>query len=55
MPLIMGISDRVYCLEAGRVIAEGDPTTIRNDPRVIASYLGTSERAIQRSGVVPTS
>ena len=25
MPLIMSISDRVYCLEIGRVIAEGDP------------------------------
>ena len=52
MPLIMGISDRVYCLEAGQVIAEGPPAAIRDDPRVIASYLGTSERAIQRSGEV---
>ena len=41
MPLIMGISDRVYCLEAGHVIAEGPPAAIRDDPRVIASYLGT--------------
>jgi ABC-type branched-subunit amino acid transport system ATPase component/ABC-type branched-subunit amino acid transport system permease subunit len=51
MPLIMGISDRVYCLEAGSVIAEGAPGTVRNNPRVIASYLGTDERAINRSGV----
>ncbi len=50
MPFIMGISDRVYCLEAGRIIAEGDPETVRNDPLVIASYLGTDARAIQRSG-----
>ena len=50
MPLIMGISDRVYCLEAGRVIAAGDPSTVRNDPKVLASYLGTDERAIERSG-----
>lgn len=49
MPLIMSISDRVYCLEAGSVIAEGDPTTVRNDPAVVASYLGTDDRAIDRS------
>jgi ABC-type branched-subunit amino acid transport system ATPase component/ABC-type branched-subunit amino acid transport system permease subunit len=50
MPLIMSISDRVYCLEAGKVIAEGEPNEVRNDPAVIASYLGTDERAIERSG-----
>ncbi|MCY4664777.1 MAG: branched-chain amino acid ABC transporter permease/ATP-binding protein [Acidimicrobiaceae bacterium] len=50
MPLVMGISDRVYCLEAGAVIAEGSPEDIRRDPLVIASYLGTSDQAIGRSG-----
>ena len=49
MPLIMSLSDRVYCLEAGQVIAEGDPDAVRHDPAVIASYLGTDERAIERS------
>jgi ABC-type branched-subunit amino acid transport system ATPase component len=49
LPLILSISDRVYCLEAGRIIAEGVPEDIRDNPRVVASYLGTDERAIQRS------
>lgn len=49
MPLIMSLSDRVYCLEAGRVIAQGPPDQVRNDPLVIASYLGTDPRAIERS------
>ena len=55
MPLIMSISDRVYCLEVGRVIAEGAPDEVRHDPKVVASYLGVDERAIARSGTVPTA
>ncbi|MGA0879207.1 MAG: ABC transporter permease subunit [Ilumatobacteraceae bacterium] len=51
MPMVMSISNRIYCLEAGRVIAEGSPAVVRADPAVIASYLGTDERAIQRSNV----
>jgi ABC-type branched-subunit amino acid transport system ATPase component/ABC-type branched-subunit amino acid transport system permease subunit len=54
MPLVMSISDRVYCLELGQIICEGAPDTVRNDPRVIASYLGTDERAIARSGTTPS-
>jgi ABC-type branched-subunit amino acid transport system ATPase component len=49
LPMILGISDRLYCMEAGQVIAEGTPAEVRSDARVIASYLGTDERAIQRS------
>ncbi|MCU1453132.1 MAG: transporter related [Acidimicrobiales bacterium] len=49
MPLVMSVCDRVYCLEAGRVIAHGTPRDVGADPAVIASYLGTDERAIARS------
>ncbi len=54
MPLVMAISDRIYCLEAGRVISEGTPEYVRRDEIVIASYLGTDEQAIARSGRATT-
>ena len=54
LPLVLGISDRVYCLEAGAVIAEGTPAAIRDDPQVIASYLGTDRRD-RRSNAAPES
>jgi ABC-type branched-subunit amino acid transport system ATPase component len=50
MPFIVGLSDRLVCLEQGRVIADGTPNAVRSDPRVVASYLGTDDRAITRSG-----
>jgi ABC-type branched-subunit amino acid transport system ATPase component/ABC-type branched-subunit amino acid transport system permease subunit len=50
MPMLMGISHRVYCMETGRIICEGPPQLVRNDPAVIASYLGTNLHAVERSG-----
>ncbi|HEV7761584.1 MAG TPA: ATP-binding cassette domain-containing protein [Acidimicrobiales bacterium] len=55
MPFIRSISDRLYCLEAGRVIAEGAPDEVCGDPRVVASYLGTDDRAVARSGTARPS
>ena len=50
MPLLMSLCDRVYAMDRGAVIAEGTPAEIRSNPLVIASYLGTDDVAISRSG-----
>ncbi len=52
MPLLLGLADRVYALETGRVIAEGEPSLVVQHPEVIRSYLGADPSAIERSGSV---
>ena len=52
MVMIGELCDRVYAMESGRVIATGTPHEVRNDPLVVASYLGTDETAIARSGAM---
>ena len=53
MPLLLGMADRLYALETGRVIAYGDPQGVVEHPRVVASYLGDNVAAINRSGTTP--
>jgi branched-chain amino acid transport system permease protein len=44
MRTVMGVSDRVICLNQGRIIAEGSPKAIQSHPEVIRAYLGDRAR-----------
>jgi branched-chain amino acid transport system ATP-binding protein len=40
VPLVTAVCDYVYVLNFGKLLAEGDPDSVRNHPEVIAAYLG---------------
>jgi branched-chain amino acid transport system ATP-binding protein len=42
MPVIMDLAEHIYCLAHGRLLADGSPEEIQNDPRVLDAYLGAA-------------
>jgi ABC-type branched-subunit amino acid transport system ATPase component/predicted MFS family arabinose efflux permease len=50
LPLLTSIADRIIALDLGEIIAEGSSADVVRHPAVIASYLGTTESVVARSG-----
>ena len=46
MSLVMRVCDYVYVLDFGKMLAKGEPSAIRNDPKVIAAYLGEESKKL---------
>jgi len=46
MSLVMRVCDYVYVLDFGKLLARGQPAAIRNDPKVLAAYLGKESKKL---------
>jgi ABC-type branched-subunit amino acid transport system ATPase component len=52
MSLVLPVSDYVYVLDFGKVLAKGKPSAIQSDPKVIAAYLGEESKQLTDTKVV---
>ncbi len=55
MQMVTDLADRIHVLDYGRTLAEGAPSEVLSDPRVIAAYLGRSTADANDDGMQSTS